>query len=365
MAAVVNRRRPHLFAGPRKLEAFCEREYGRDVLENMHVCSNGLAVPVPIMGVAAAAYRGTIVPRTAPNLSALWRRNFRHAIAGERGGFASLADLISEATSGGKAQDITFYKTGAAPGATAGTSPLWNVGNVPGAGGVGGTSGTGAVPARNATGALAQTNAAGGDTLHLTTAKVLSTVAGCLMLYDRLWHMTYNHASSTSTSVDSANRPSRYQGSSTAPGNFLTHEVTTVMSATAHTLTVTYVDDQGNTAEAGSAKAIRVSSAVQTILWTAPEWTYTLNSGDRGLRYITVQAQSTTASVTGVSSAVIGHPLALIPIPVANIGCVLDGVNSAFNLVQIQDDACLSMMDFQKSANTAATLQGIIKLVSG
>jgi hypothetical protein len=137
------------------------------------------------------------------------------------------------------------------------------------------------------------------------------------------------------------------------------------MSATAHTLTVTYVDDAGNTAEAGAAKAIRTSSAVQTILWTAPEWTYTLNSPDLGLRYITNQAQSTTASVTGVSSAVIGHPLAILPLPAANIGFVLDGINSAFNMVQILDGACLALMDFQKTANTAATIQGNIVLVSG
>lgn len=360
--------KPYEFAAPRKLEGFLEREYGSEVVESMHMCSSGLLIPVPVVGVGAAAYRGTIIPRKADkNIAAsmIRRKMKRHFIDNERGGFASLSDLISEATTGGKAQTLYYNKVGAAPGATAGTSPLWNSGNVPPAGGVGGTSGTGAVPARTATGALKQVNATGGDTLHLTTWTGSSTVAGSILLYDRLWHMTYNHATATTTAVDSANRPTRYQTAGTAPGNFCTNEVTTVLSATAHTIGITYVDADGNTTEANTNVSVRVSSAVQTILFTAPQWTHTLNSPDHGLRYLTEVDQSTITSVTGVSSAVIGHPLAILPQPAANVSFILDGINSAFNLIQVLDDACLALYDFQKSANTAATMNGWIKLVSG
>lgn len=358
------------FAAPRKLESFLEHEYGKDVIESFHVCSNGLTIPVPIMGVGASAYKGTIIPRSDREVrdiaeSMIRRKSVYQRLKGERGGFASLSDLITEATTGGKSQSIYYQKAGAAPGATAGTSPLWNSGNVPPAGGVGGTSGTGSVPTRTQTGALKQENATGGDTLHLTTWTGLSTVAGSVMLYDRLWHMTYNHASATTTAVDSANRPTRHQTASTAPGNFCTSEVTTVLSATAHTIGITYVDSDDNAAEANTNVAVRVSSAVQTILFTAPQWNHVLKSPDHGLRYITEVDQSTITSVTGVSSVVIGHPLAILPQPAANVAFILDGINSAFNLIQIEDDACLSLYDFQKSANTAATLTGWIKLVSG
>ncbi len=356
------------FAAPNKLESFVEQEYGVDVLNSFHTCSSGLTIPVPIMGLGASAYKGTIIPRDDKEVrdlasSMVRRKSTYERIKGERGGFASLSDLISEATTGGKQQILPFNKTGIAPGAVAGTSPLWNVGALPAAGGVGGASGTGSVPTRAQTGALAQANATGGDTLHLTTWSGLSTVAGSILLYDRLWHMTYNHATATSTAVDSNNRPSRYQTGTTAPGNFITSEITTVL-VTAHNLGVTYVDDQGNTTEANSQVAVRLGAA-NTLAFTAPQWTYTLNSPDLGLRYITNVNQSTITSVTGVSSFVIGHPLALLPLPAANVPMVLDGINSAFNLVRVLDDACLALHDFQKTANTAATLAGWITLVSG
>ena len=323
--------------------------YGEDVWEALRICMGGLRVPVPVMGIPAAICPdGRILPRIAGGA-----------------GFASLSDLISEATTGGKAQTIAYQKVGVTAPAVAATQPLWNVGNLPAAGGVGGTSGTGAVPARTATGALKQENAGAGDTLHLTTWTGASTQAGALLLYDRLWHMTHNHASALSTAVDSANRPSRYQAATTAPGNFVTSEVTTVLSATAHNITLTYVDQDGNTAEANNAQAIRVSSAVQTIALTAPQWTWNLNAADTGLRYLTNVTQSTITSVTGTSSFVIGHPLAILPMPIANQAAILDGINSAFNLVRVYDDAALALNEFSKTATGAATVTGIIQLVSG
>lgn len=362
------RKRAYEFAAPKKLESFLERECGPDVVETFHICSNGLSIPVPIMGVGASAYKGTIVERkTDKNIAAsmLRRKALRHFISNERGGFASLSDLIAEATANGKMQTKYYQKLGAAPGATAGTSPLWNVGNVPAAGGVGGTSGTGSVPTRTQTGALAQSNATGSDTLHLVSWTGLANVAGSTLLYDRLWHMTYNHASATTTAIDANNQPTRYQTATTAPGNFVTSEVTTVLSATAHTIGITYVDQDGNTAEANTNVSVRVSSAVNTLLFTAPQWNHILNSPDTGLRYLTEIDQSTITSVTGISSAVIGHPLALLPLPAANVPFVLDGINSAFNMIEILEDACLAMLDFQKSANTATTSTGWLTLVSG
>jgi hypothetical protein len=165
--------------------------YGEDVWEALRICMGGLRIPVPIMGIPASITPdGRILPRVAGGM-----------------GFSSLSDLISEATTGGKTQTLCYQKAGVAAPAVGATQPLWNVGNYPAAGGVGGTSGTGAVPARTATGALKQANAAGGDTLHLTTWTGASTQAGALLLYDRLWHMTYNHATALSTAVDAANRP--------------------------------------------------------------------------------------------------------------------------------------------------------------
>ncbi len=333
----------------RVTESKLERWYGSDVMESLRFMATGLTVPTPIMGVPAGLYQGGIVPRIAGGA-----------------GFASLSDLISEATANGKSQTLCYQKVGVTGPAVAASQPLWNVGNLPQAGGVGGTSGTGSVPTNSTTGSFKQTDPAGGDTLHLTTWTGVSTVAGSVLLWDRFWHMTYNHASATTTAVDASNRPTRHQTSALAPGNFISLEVTTVLSATAHTLTPTYVDQDGNTAEAAStALTVRVSSAVQTIGMTAPQWTFTLNAGDTGVRYLTSIGQSTITSVTGVSSFVLGSPIAILPQPAANTAFVLDGINSAFNLAKIEDGSCLCLNEFFKTATTSATVAGCIQLVSG
>lgn len=280
-------------------------------------------------------------------------------------GFTSLSDLISEATSGGKAQLLMFNKAATTATTVANAFSCFNVGNLPVAGGTGGTSGTGRKCTRTTTGALGQVNATAGDQLHLTTWTAQATAVSSLMLADRLWDMTYNHATSTSTAIDAANRPDRYQTTGLAPGNFISGEITTALSATAHNLTVTYVDDAGNTAEAAAAYAAPVSAVVGRSPTVAGNWFVPLNSPDYGARYLTNIAQSTITSVTGVTSWWIAHPIAMMPFPVANVPFVLDGINSAFNLQRIYDDACLFFYTPQIATTGSITYSGIVQAVSG
>lgn len=297
------------------------------------------------------------------------RRISREAHRRSRGtlhtGFSNLSDLISEATTGGKKQALTYNKVGTTADGVGQPMSLWNVGSFPQAGGVGGTSGTGRVPGRATTGAMGQFDAAAGDQLHITTLHGSASVPNTLMMYDRLWDMTYNHATATSTAIDAINRPTRYQTALTAPGNFLAGEVTTALSVTAHNLTMTYVDDAGNTAEAAAAYAAPVSASVNRLPLVAPNWFMPLNAGDRGLRYLTNIAQSTIAAVTGVSTFFVGHPLAFIPCPLAFLMHIYDGVYSAFNLERVLDNACVSFLEMPKTATTATTYNGMASLVSG
>jgi hypothetical protein len=280
-------------------------------------------------------------------------------------GFTSLSDLISESTSGGKGQQFIF-NTAATTATTAGNAfSCWNVGNLPAAGGTGGSSGTGRECTRTTTGALGQSNAGAGDTLHLTTITVQATAVSSLMLVDRLWDMTYNHANATTTTVDALNRPSRYQTAGLAPGNFISGEVTTGLSATAHNLTMTYVDQDGNTAEAGPTYAAPTSAVAGRSPTVTGSWFIELNTGDTGVRYLTQIAQSTITSVTGVSNFWIGHALALIPCPVANVPFIFDGINSAFNLERVYDGACLMFYTPRIATTGSITYNGVIKMVSG
>jgi hypothetical protein len=292
-------------------------------------------------------------------------RNWRLRSSCTLHGFASLSDLISEATTGGKSQMLSYSKAPTTATTAGNANSCWAFGTLPPAGTTNATSGTGAKCTRTTTGALGQTNAAGGDTQHLTTWTGQATSVSSLMLYDRLWHMTYNHASSTSTAIDSANRPDRYQTTGLAPGNFISGEITSALSATAHTLTVTYVDDAGNTAEAAAAYAAPVSAVAGRSPTVAGAWFVPLNAGDTGARYLTNIAQSTITSVTGTTNWWIGHPIAMMPFPVANVPFVLDGINSAFNLQRIYDDACLAFYTPSNASTATITYTGLIQTVSG
>ena len=275
-------------------------------------------------------------------------------------GFSSLSDLISEATTGGKMQQLFYQKTGVAGPAATSSAHLWAQGAVPSAGSNAGAAAGGTVPDNTTTGGLKQADPGGSDTTHLTTwTGGAATAVGAIMLYDYLFGVN-NSVNATNTAITGV--PTRYQDT-TAAGSFLSARVTTVLSATATNFTATYMDQDGNTAEAAAAIAARVSSAVQTIPLTQPAWFIPLNSGDTGLRKIT-NIQSSGAN-TGVVDWIIGHPLAILPMNAINIPFVLDGINSAFSLVQIQTDACLALMEYFKSATGAATYNGMIQVVSG
>lgn len=281
-------------------------------------------------------------------------------------GFASLSDLISEATVGGKSQQLLFQKVATTATAVGNAAVARNVGTLPAARGVGGASGTGTACTSATAGALAFANpTVGGDTTHITNITVQASAVSSLLLFDCLWDMTYNHASSTSTAVDAANRPTRYQTSALAPGNFISGEITTALSATAHNLTVTYVDQDNNTAEAAATYAAPVSAVVGRTPTVAGQWFVPLNAGDTGARYITNIAQSTITSVTGVTTWFVGRPLALVPIPIANLPVIFDGINSAFSLERVYDSACLSFMTPAVATAGTITYNGLIRLVAG
>ena len=299
------------------------------------------------------------------------KRILRHATLRSRGklyaGFSSLSDLIAEATTGGKGQFLCFTQAGAA-GVVGCANALWGVGPWPPIGAAGGTTGTGAACTSATTGALAMQNAAGGDQLHLTTMVVQASVAGqMLLLYDRLWHMTHTMTVDP-RSCDAANVPTRYQTAALAPGSFISGHVTTVLPAATPTITFDYVDQDGNTVTGPALSTIRSAAAVQTCPFTLPNWFYPIAATDTGVRSLANSANAvnlSAAMASGVVTWFVGHPLAFIPVPAANTPIILDGINSAFNLVRIYDNACLTHLEIAKSATTATNWWGQMTLVSG
>ncbi|HJQ60173.1 MAG TPA: hypothetical protein VJ890_24930 [Vineibacter sp.] len=296
----------------------------------------------------------------------LAERQRRRAVFGT--GFASLSDLIYEATNG-KRQELAFQKVGVT-GVVAATSTLWYVGNQPAAGANGAAAPGGTAMSVATTGALGfNSPAVSGDTTHFVGGLPVASVAGnTLLLYDRLFSVTKTMNSTATEAVSGV--PTRYQSTSagahnSAEGNFLMVECRTALPATAHNWTTClYTDQSGNTGVTLPSVAGNSSNIQYRLDQPASQWFCPLASGDTGVLALT-QMQCSAAVATGAIDFTIGHPLAWLPCPVANVGLWTDGINSAFNLVRIFDSACLAFLEVTKSTTGATTYTGTVTVVSG
>lgn len=296
------------------------------------------------------------------------RRRFARAGMRSRqhGGFASYSDLIAEA-SAGKRYDFVFNKVGTT-GVVAATNSLWRVGNQPAAGAAASAAPGGVAPTDATTGAFPYTNPTNPDTLHFVLGTALATVApNTLLLYDRIFAVAKTMSSTATEAVTGV--PSRYQSTTggaadSAENNFLFVECGTALGATAHNWTTCiYTDQAGNTTVTLPSLTGNSSNIINRLDHPTGQWFAPLATGDTGIKALTQMQCS--ASVTGAIDFVIGHPIAFLPCLVANFACQADGVNTAFNLVRIFDDACLAFLEITKPATGATTYSGMVTAVAG
>lgn len=275
-------------------------------------------------------------------------------------GFSSLSDLIAEYTAG-KNNTFAFNKVGQT-GVVSVTSSLWGSGPQPAAGGNAGNAPGGTAHNSATVGGFPFTNPTGGDTQHLLRADVRADFVNTLLLYDRLFAVNKTMASTATEAVSGV--PTRYQSSTAtdpdyAGGNFLFVEVGgTQLAATAHNWTVClYTDEAGNTAQTLPSLTGNSAGIIWRLDHPTGQWFAPLATGDIGVKALT-QMQCSASVATGVINFVQGHPLAWIPIPVVNLLLPVDGIRSAFNLVRILDNACLSFLEVTKPATSATTYTG-------
>lgn len=282
-------------------------------------------------------------------------------------GFSSLSDLINEATIGGKKADYQFQKVGTT-GVASATNSLWRVGNQPAAGNAPSSAPGGNVPTNATTGALLTWNpSTSGDTQHFVRADVLSTTnAHTLLMYDRIFEVNKTMNSTTLESVTGT--PTRYQATTNTPdaadGNFLFIECQTALAATAHNWTATYTDHDGNAGVSLPSLVGNASCVINRLDQPIGQWFAPLASGDAGI----MKLESMTCSAlvaTGAIAFVIGHPIAFLSTPIANMLTIVDGINTAFNLTRIFDNAALGFLEVCKPATTATTYTGNIATVAG
>lgn len=308
------------------------------------------------------------VRRSAVNGRRRWARYAAAQMAQANAGFASLSDLIAESTAG--KQRIIYWQKVGPTGVIAVTSSLWRVGNQPAAGAAGSAAPGGRALTGATTGAVYGLDSVSSDTRHFVSASIVGSVAGnTLLMYDRIFDVAKTMNSTATESVTGV--PTRYQSSTAtaadyAGGNFIFVEVGgTALAATAHNWTTCLYRNQAGTDNqtlpslTGNSGAIVDRLDHPTSSWFAP-----LATGDTGAMDL-AQMQCSAAVATGAVNFVIGHPLAWLPCPIANLACEIDGINTAFNLVRVFDGAAIAFLEVSKPATTATTYNGRATFVHG
>lgn len=320
-------------------------------------------------GTLRDGYFSNLIDRSFEHTKRVFMRAVRKQMGQLNAGFASLSDLISEATEGAKRREFQFQKVGAT-GVVGATNSLWGVGNQPAAGANASNAPAGDAPTKATTGAFFFTNPTGGDTQHFVSGYPTATVGGnTLLLYDRIFQVNKTMASIVAQSVTGA--PTRYQNTvngspDSAEGNFLFVEVGgTALANTAHNWTVClYTDQSGNSNITLPALTGNASAIVRRLDHPVGQWFAPLAAGTTGIKELD-QMQCSASVSTGVINFVIGHPIAWLPCPVTNMICVTDGINSAFNLTRIFDDAALAFLEVCKPTTTATVYSGSWTSVAG
>lgn len=367
-----------------------ERYLGTEAIEKLSLSmKDWYGPPIPVGGVPGNvwAYRGgdfrgairagafaSACDSIETRIKRAWRRRddilhvwARRQFSQVNAGFSSLSDLIAEATAG-KRRDFPFNKAGPT-GVLSGASSLWRPGPSPAAGAAGSAAPGGRATTSATTGAFPFTNPTGGDTQHFVAAFPLANVASnTLLLYDRLFDVAKTMASTATEAVTGV--PTRYTSQTSSDpdyigGNFLFVEVgATQLAGTAHNWTTCLYTDQGGASSTLPSLTGNAGAIVDRLDHPLNQWYAPLETGDVGVKALT-QMQCSASVATGLINFVIGHPIAWMPVPINNLCCVVDGINTAFALARIFDSACLSFLEVMKPSTNATTYTGTFTTVAG
>ncbi len=286
----------------------------------------------------------------------------------QRGAFTGLSAVIAAKT-GGKSVTMLFNKTGTAPTAANGAMDLWMTAGQPAAGSAGAALPGGTATTNSTTGNLGYINAVvNANTGHFVNASCEASVAGNdLLLTDQLFRGAVTMTSTSTQSVTGTF--SRYQDTTAGAldyigGNFMYPACTgTVLAAVAHNWTVcTYTNQAGSAGTVPSIAGVSACAKNQIDL-ALGYWFMPLAAGDVGVKAIT-QVQSSADVTSGTADICAAHPIAVFSCPIASLSMNIDGLTSAFNLQQIYDNACLSLLELPKVSATATSYTGIILTVS-
>ena len=199
------------------------------------------------------------------------------------------------------------------------------------------------------------------DTKHLLNASAITAVAtgvpSQLMLVDMCGYYPGINMNASTLQTLTGTPTLRYTNGVGVRASLV---ITATSGATAHNLSMSYTDQDGNT---GNTLPVTVSCTASAI---TPHITHSgtaannygpflpLSNGDTGIRSVQ-SVQLSAASGAGTAALVLYKPIMTIPLVAASIASERDFLNQIPSLPQIKDGACLTWLLFTGAAVAAST----------
>lgn len=264
-------------------------------------------------------------------------------------GFAS-RDAIAQARSAGQFQDWQVYKAAVTAQAAGAWVSYFAASGAPGAG----TDPTTWATCTDLAGTCTFTAPGGTYKRYLTGVSLTASAAGTIMIYDRVGHVNQSITTDGAKSLSASSLPARYaSGADTGDLAQIQAwvEVTTQTATTAATLNLSsYTDAAGTSGLAGGTVVLPAATTVVRYMVQLPE-----QAGKKGVSAINTMTVATHPTA-GAVNVVLLRPLAFIPVPLANVGTVID---RPVNLARVYDGSsiCIAM---QCDSTTGRTIQGAL-----
>lgn len=185
-----------------------------------------------------------------------------------------------------------------------------------------------------------------------------ATIAGTLLLCDRLWHNSgISVTTTTAQTINSVTFPARDVAASTnGDGIYVGLEVSTATGAGAATPSISYTDQSGNVGNTGSMIVSYVASSVAGTFYP-----FSLAAGDTGIR--SIQTCTLNVSMTsGTIHLVAYRVLARLELTAAHIPNAIDVVTSGFPRLY---DNTVPFILFIPSTTTTSNISGQVIYTQG
>jgi hypothetical protein len=200
--------------------------------------------------------------------------------------------------------------------------------------------------------------AVAGKNIHLARFQAQATIAGTLILCDRLWHNSgLNLTVTTAQTINSVAWPARDANGSTNGDQVLIGlEVTTATGSGAPVFTMSYTDQGGTAGKTGTGILTGIASSAVGSFYPMG-----LAAGDTGVR--SVQSFTLSASWTsGAASLVAYREIARLELTSANVPAAIDAITAG--MPRMYDNSVLFLL-FVPSATTASNISGQVVYSQG